>query len=816
MNTVMDLPKELQVDLKTKTVMVIDNGIFVEFAKTLSKHFKKVYYFMNWVNAFPKSNPYIVGEGVEGIERVNYMWDYFDEVDLFVFPDVYYGDLQLHLQSLGKLVWGARKGEEMELYRDNMKEYMKSVGEYVTPYKVITGLDNLREYLKNNENVWVKQNVTRGDFESFHSINYENIEPLLDELEHNLGAVKYIKEFIVEDAYDNAVETGVDMYTVDGKYPNKTLAGIEVKDCYDDQTEVLTDEGWKLFKNLNRSEKIFTLRINDGTGYIKSEFQKPTDYIERDYNGELVSIEKDTVSLRITPTHNLLVRDGIQNENAEYVSWATLEKGRVYGKESTFKRGKQVLRLQKAIDVINRNKRFSLFQPRPTLITDFDEGRLKNSYFTIGGKKIRKIWMAQFMGLYLSEGSVKKIVGKKGDSYYINISQFKYVNEFCEMLKKMPFTFTKVKSGFNCYDSALGKYLYDFGKAKDKFIPDWIKKSGKNIINSFLDAYCLGDGSFSYNYKKIRKDSTIYNENYTRRRMISRYFYTSSKRMADDLQELLVKIGGVSLSRIDKEYYNNKENRLCNMYGVQEKLINRKNYIFPKDVNYLQYSGKVYCVTVPNGIIMIRRNGKSMWCGNCGYIGKIVKYDSLSPKITGYNDKISEAFNKYGYKGFFSTEIRISKDKPPYMLDKCSRAGSPPSELYQLMYKNLAEIVWYGASGFLIDPITECKFGVEALIHSSWADKNWQAVSFPKKYRDNIKLRNACVIEGKYYCVPQTYGIAEIGAIVAEDNTLEGAIEKVMEISEQVKGYYIDIKTESFNQAKEEFEKLEKMGIKIL
>lgn len=32
--------------------------------------------------------------------------------------------------------------------------------------------------------------------------------------------------------------------------------------------------------------------------------------------------------------------------------------------------------------------------------------------------------------------------------------------------------------------------------------------------------------------------------------------------------------------------------------------------------SYRKYKGKVYCVTVPNGIICVRRNGKSCWCGN--------------------------------------------------------------------------------------------------------------------------------------------------------------------------------------------------------
>ncbi|HSN08068.1 MAG TPA: hypothetical protein VLS85_03465, partial [Hanamia sp.] len=159
MNTINDIPKELQVDLKDKVALVFDNGLFVEIGKTLSKSFKKVYYYCPWKSAFPKSNQYIIGEGIEGIECVWDFWDYIDKVDIFIFPDVYDGDMQEYLVSIGKNVWGSRKGEEMELDRDGMKEYMKSVGLYVTPFVVLTGIDSLREYLKKHDNVYVKINL---------------------------------------------------------------------------------------------------------------------------------------------------------------------------------------------------------------------------------------------------------------------------------------------------------------------------------------------------------------------------------------------------------------------------------------------------------------------------------------------------------------------------------------------------------------------------------------------------------------------------------------------------------------------------------
>lgn len=430
MNRVEGLPLHKRDDLSEKTVMVVDNGLFVEIAKTLSKSFKRVLYFCPWVSGFPKSTQYVIGEGIEGIERVHYLFDHFDEVDLFCFPDIYFSDIQLHLESLGKLVFGGRKGDQTELMRYAMKEHMKQLGLYVHPYKVVNGIDDLRKHLQKHDNQYVKIDCTRGDFESFHAKNYEEIEPVLDEVEAKLGAVKYIKEFIVEDAYDNAAEIGIDCYCIDGQYPSKTLVAVEIKDL--------------------------------------------------------------------------------------------------------------------------------------------------------------------------------------------------------------------------------------------------------------------------------------------------------------------------------------------------------------------------------------------------GAVGKFIPWDTISPKIRDYNEKIAPTLADYGYRGFISSEVRISKDKKPYMLDSCARAASPPSELYQLMYTNLADIIWYGSKGILIDPVVEHKYGAEAMIHSAWADKNWQAISFPEKYRDNIKLRNACVINGKYYCAPQSVGLAEIGAVVAVGDTLKEAIEECKKIAETISGHYIEVKTESFDRALEEFKKLESFGIKIL
>ena len=78
-----------------------------------------------------------------------------------------------------------------------------------------------------------------------------------------------------------------------------------------------------------------------------------------------------------------------------------------------------------------------------------------------------------------------------------------------------------------------------------------------------------------------------------------------------------------------------------------------------------------------------------------------------------------------------------------------------------------------------------------------------------------MKLRYATKLKGRYYAIPQAVGLPEIGAVVGFGNTMQAAIDMVTKIAKEVRGYYIEVKTESFDQAQEEIEKAEKFGIKI-
>lgn len=216
----------------TKSVAVVDNGLFSELAIKLSESFGKVFYTSPWVSDLPSSTQTEIGEGFPSFERVKDIWEIIDEVDLFVFTDLHQGPLQEYLEKRGKRVWGSRNGDELETDRVAAKSYFKTLGLPQAPYEVVKGMVALRSYLKgrDGEKLWVKISLTRGDTETFPVDRYDLVKNFLDTMEANLGPAAEHMEFIVEEHLEGSLDVAIDTYSIDGKFPSVAALGAEHKD----------------------------------------------------------------------------------------------------------------------------------------------------------------------------------------------------------------------------------------------------------------------------------------------------------------------------------------------------------------------------------------------------------------------------------------------------------------------------------------------------------------------------------------------------------------------------------------------------------
>lgn len=353
--------------------------------------------------------------------------------------------------------------------------------------------------------------------------------------------------------------------------------------CYDDQTEVLTDEGWKLFKDLNKNEFVITLNLETD----EIEYQKPTEYFEYDYEGQMFGIiNSRKVDLVVTPNHNLLV--SYYKHHNDYNRWGSFElvvAERTFGKYVKYKRdGKW----------FGKRKKYFIL---PSIIKKI------NQYKQITMPEIKipmDLWL-EFFGYYIAEGHAKP--------YYTYIAQTENTEKWRKIkncLEKFPFEYSYKGNNFIICDKQLATYLMKFGHSPQKYLPKEIKMLSSKQLKTLLDAMMLGDGN---------KQKTVY--------------YTTSFRLADDVQELLLKTGlsgniknrktksrfSIIDRRIIKSNYNELEVRFIHYNQPQIGHTPSKGKKSGKTV-WIDYSGKVYCVEVPNHVIYVRRNGKPVWSGN--------------------------------------------------------------------------------------------------------------------------------------------------------------------------------------------------------
>jgi hypothetical protein len=217
-------------NLSDKTAMIFDNGLFQPLAHRIAKDFGRVLYHRGTRHAFPVPNDSAIGGGYQKVERAGSWEEHIDEVDLFVFPDLYWSQTQAYLRSLGHRVFGCGWGEELELWRDDFYSTLKKNGLNTVPWEMVQGMTALREHLEGEEDKYIKVSYHRGLCETFRWIDQRISKPRLDVLQHDLGALSEDQWFLVQDSLDSKREVGSDQIIVDGRFPKTVQYAVEGKD----------------------------------------------------------------------------------------------------------------------------------------------------------------------------------------------------------------------------------------------------------------------------------------------------------------------------------------------------------------------------------------------------------------------------------------------------------------------------------------------------------------------------------------------------------------------------------------------------------
>jgi len=323
--------------------------------------------------------------------------------------------------------------------------------------------------------------------------------------------------------------------------------------CFDDQTEVLTEEGWKLFSDLTKKNIVATLGENWNLIY-----KKPLGLFKQYYKGDVISCASRSFNMVVTPLHQCYFKILNCKRKGDFKKWHAYE---IFGKKGQFTRK------------VNWT-----------------------------GHKENSDWF-EFLGFWFAEGSAR--FGRLNGRCEINLSQRKenefYVDNLLNRISFiMPKRWSKYRAKDGCirwsyYNKLISKEFSQYGKSKDRKIPDFIRFADRKALRAFLKGFTIGDGSY-----REKRDWVL---------------YSSSKILIDQLQELAIKAGYISNVRTHKisenRFSKNPIWKLC--ISVSEKRDRTVSEIIKKHWRWIPYKGFVYDVNMPNTIILVRRKGAYHW-----------------------------------------------------------------------------------------------------------------------------------------------------------------------------------------------------------
>jgi hypothetical protein len=382
--------------------------------------------------------------------------------------------------------------------------------------------------------------------------------------------------------------------------------------CYDPETEVLTQNGWKYFYSLGESDKIATL---NGDGFM--EYHHPVSIIEQEYNGRMIKIKSGAIDLMVTPNHNLYVKKIWRTNPFEFYSADSIDSGIEFKCDTKWRGEYKEYFTLPSVEFSRHNRYNQKSAPEKDIKMD--------------------TWL-NFLGIYLAEGCSDR----GGTDYRVRIAQT--IPEKRSIIEKwlddLGYKYQKEKNGYTIYNKQLHKYVSQFGDTYNNFIPGDIKNLCPDQLMILINSMMLGDGTIVSDRKYNKKYQKFYIDN-------QMSYCTYSKRLADDFSEIAFKCGYRCTIRTIR---SGKNNGYVVCFGKHRVTPSIKTRNISKYFSEAQYHGKVYCVDVENNIIYVRRNGIPCWCGNSmrkarekydgRYIGSFTKLKNLLPQILNNGGRI--------------------------------------------------------------------------------------------------------------------------------------------------------------------------------
>jgi len=372
----------------------------------------------------------------------------------------------------------------------------------------------------------------------------------------------------------------------------------EVEDaCLADNAEILTYQGWRDLDKVQIGDIVATYNLKNRL----IEYQKVNELVKKNFSGELISTGD---GLLFTPDHRMVTF------NSDL------------GEKRTIKN--MPLEIRRA-DTLRRGVRMLNFSENGYVATRFDS--------PFPDKISGKDW-CEFLGWYISEGCATGTKGSTQKHYGIYITQ-KHIEKrkkLKELLDKTKWAWRERKYEYWLSSKELHQNLFSLGNSAQKHIPRYVFEYPKEYLQLLWETLLITDGDSKKRY------------------------LTSSKQLADDVQELLIRLGYRASLRKWKQgerFIMGRKYFCADMYCVSA-LKHRYSYV-DRGIKKVFYNGIVSCVSVDNETIIVRDKTEKypLITGNCKIHGVrgILDHKAIQRMSDSMPEDEKEAriFGKFGH-----------------------------------------------------------------------------------------------------------------------------------------------------------------------
>lgn len=359
--------------------------------------------------------------------------------------------------------------------------------------------------------------------------------------------------------------------------------------CHDSETELLTRRGWVRYDDIKSGDVAATMNPESR----RFEWQQVQAVHVHDYDGEMIRVAGRDVDLLVTPNHRMFTtRHRSERRDGRMV--------RVGLHPFGFKRADE-LRVGDVLPLCT-----GPVGAVPIECFELPGVPHDRKYLDVashpGSRMIPMNQFLSFIGWFVSEGwTVSR--GRNRMCYTVGVSQTTASVAECESIRSATRTLGGLAvcewdepSGMTTWqitDKSLWTWLrLNCGHGSySKRLPDFVFDLPASQQRVVLDALLLGDGSHHGNG--------------------SAHYFTVSRALADQVQAVSLACGHIA--HVERPMRNG-------VIPVSIRRPDRAIKIGPNHLGRDHYRGVVWCVTVPNGLIVTRRNGKAIVTGNSALV----------------------------------------------------------------------------------------------------------------------------------------------------------------------------------------------------